>query len=260
MPGKVHLTPELKAAMKRQTLLPHGFQKDQSLAETRASIETAVEVLRKHRPSSWHLVLVGAYTGFNSGKGVQTLWKYIDEKVSDSEKKVFMGAQMREAILKCIPFIGIPRVLSCIGALQAAQGKETTEQITKILAPLRNEVKSDAGAMMKAGRGLWDDVYSPDKLSEKLRNKIAEFHPNLSDLIVQSSYGHAMSPTSVVNREDTSAVAVTVLRVEEDVLDQLTSHVFGLLKGGGDQPYCQAIISVVDGLRSGNMSSIKAKL
>lgn len=256
----MHLTPELKAAMARQTLLPHGFQKDQSQADTRASIDTAVEILRKHRPSSWHLILVGAYTGFNYGKGVQTLWAYIDDKVQDADKKVFMGAQMREGILKCIPFIGIPRVLSCIGALQAAQGKEMTESISKILAPLRDTVKTDANEMMKAGKGLWNDVYSPDKLSLKLRNKIAQFHPNLADLIVQSSYGHAMSPTSVVGREDTSAIAVTVLRVEEDVLDQLTSHVFGLLKGGGDQPYCEAIISVVDGLRSGTMSSLKAKL
>lgn len=246
--------------MTRQTLLPHGFQKDQSPAETRASIETAVEILRRHRPASWHLILVGAYTGFNYGKGVQTLWKYIDEKEGDAEKKIFMGAQMREGILKCIPFIGIPRVLSCIGALQAAQGKEMTDSIAKVLAPLRDDIKADAALMMARGTALWDNVYSPDKLSNKLRNKIAQFHPNLADLIVQSSYGNTMSPTAVVNREDTSAIAVTVLRVEEDVLDQLTSHVFGLLKGGGDQPYCQAIVDVVDGLRSGNMSSLKAKL
>lgn len=69
-----------------------------------------------------------------------------------------------------------------------------------------------------------------------------------------------MSPTEIVSREDTSAIAVTVLKVEEDVLDQLTSHVFGLLKGGGDQEYCLAIIAVVDGLRNGTLSRSKPNL
>lgn len=251
------LSNELKLALRRQTILPHGFQRDQSSIETKASIESAIEVLSRHRPASWHLILVGAFTGFNFGRGVQHLWRYIDESSTDLARKVTMGAQMREGIVKCIPFIGIPRVLNSIENLQLAQGKEMQALITEQLAPLRRFHDDE---LMSRGEGLWNDVYSPPSLSTKLRNKIASFHPNLADLIIASSYGHAMSPVEIVSREDTSAIAVTVLRVEEDVLDQLTSHVYGLLKGGGDQAYVKAIIDVVDGLRSGNMSSVRSQL
>ncbi|CCG81682.1 Putative uncharacterized protein [Taphrina deformans PYCC 5710] len=261
MPSKMHLTPELKAAMRRQTVLPHGFPRDESSLTTASAIEHAISILRRHRPRSWHLILVGAYTGFNFGRGVQAVWAHIDGSGEvDGEGKVRMGAEMREAIVKCVPFLGIPRVLASLGALQAAQGPDVARRVGALLGPLRDDVRTDAGLMMDRGRGLWDDIYSPPDLSHKLRRKIATLHPNLDDLIVRSSYGHALSPTGLVGREDTSALAVTVLRVEEDVLDQLTSHVFGLLKGGGDQAYVQAIIDVVDGLRAGVLGDRPAKL
>lgn len=265
--------------MHNQTIpLPHGFPKDQSPAQTRASIESAIKLLRQHRPSSWHLVLVTAFTGFNFAPGITLLWQHIlqqsgttttttsssssERTTKDADEELIRtGAAMREGIVKCIPFIGIPRVLSSIGVLKRAQGQHDAE-ITRYIQSLRlrDAVKNGAGEMMNRGRALWDDVYAPPKLSAKLRGKIAGFHPDLADLIVQSSYGHAMSPVELVGREDTSAIAVTVLKVEEDVLDQLTSHVFGLLKGGGDQAYVRAIIDVVDGLRSGVLARPAAKL
>lgn len=289
MPGRRHqLSTDLKSAMRRQTILPHGFQRDQSAGETRASIESAVEVLSRHRPAAWHIVLVSAYTGFNYGRGIVSLWRYIQEVETDEERRVVMGAQMREGILKCVPFLGVPRVLNCLGCLHTAQGREMGARISALLDPLRDDMKPSHGSsigteeeaqstttcttqgrdtttttmttMMAHGRALWDDVYAPAAISQKLLDKITTLHPNLSDVIVASHYGHALSPTAVVSREDTSAIAVTVLRVEEDVLDQLTSHVYGLLKGGGDEAYCRAIIAVVDGLRSGNMASVKSQL
>lgn len=258
--GKTHLKPELKAAMERQTLLPHGFQQNESKQATRSAIENSVALLRRHRPDSWHLVLVAAYTGFNFSRGVTQLWQYVDETVPGKDEKVKMGAEMREGIVKCVPFIGIPRVLTSLRALHRAQSPEVGEASSALLKPLRDDVDTDAELMMSRGQALWDDVYAPPSLSKKLSNNIASFHPNLARLIVQSSYGHAMSPTEIVSREDTSAIAVTVLKVEEDVLDQLTSHVFGLLKGGGDQEYCLAIIAVVDGLRNGTLSRSKPNL
>lgn len=258
--SKTHLSKELKAAMARQTLLPHGFQRDQSAAETKKAIASAITVLRRHREASWPVVLTAAYTAFNFGRGVQAVWRTVEQLDNvDRAGKVELGARMRETILKCVPFIGIPRVLSCIGALNAVQTSSGYADEVRDRLHLRDDL-GEAHTMADRGRGLWNDIYAPDKLAGKLYDKISAFHPELASLIVTSSYGHALSPVTVVGREDTSALAVTVLRVEEDVLDQLTSHVFGLLKGGGDQAYARAIIDVVDNLRTGNMDSLVAKL
>lgn len=259
--SKTHLSKELKAAMARQTLLPHGFSgRTQSKEGTEAAISAAIKVLQQHRRDSWPVVLTAAYTAFNFPRGVQAVWQHVLTSSSKNEA-VEIGSSMRETILKCVPFIGIPRVLSCIGALAAEQQKTGhAAEIANLLQDLRKDMTASADTMASRGRELWNSVYAPDTLATKLFRKISGFHPELASLIVTSSYGHALSPVARVGREDTSALAVTVLRAEEDVLDQLTSHVFGLLKGGGDQAYAAAIIAVVDNLRTGNMDNLVAKL
>lgn len=250
------LSPELKAAIAKQTVQrPRGFNKEQSRAETLASIQAAKHRLQCHRQHDWALVLAACYTGFNFPQGIACLWQAVlEDHDVDERDRVRIGAQLREAVLKCIPFLGIPRVLLCLAPLQAAQGKGLQPVISKLLDPLRSKPEQTTSAQqMEAGLALWDDIYAPKQLSSKLRSKIASFHPNLSDLIVQGSYGAALSATDLVGREATSAIAVAGLRCDEDVTMQLTSHVMGLLKGGGDEAYALTIIDVVDGLRHGTL-------
>ncbi|ORY81905.1 hypothetical protein BCR37DRAFT_23498 [Protomyces lactucae-debilis] len=250
------LSPELKSAIAKQSIqLPRGFNKQQSQSETFASIHAAKRRLQCHRAHDWPFILAACYTGFNFPQGIQCLWQSIlqDPHIPASQH-AHIGAAMREAVLKCIPFLGIPRVLLCLAPLQAAQGKVLQPDIEKILLPLRPTPKDTTSSQqMEAGSGLWDDIYAPKQLATKLRGKIATFHPNLANLIIQGSYGAALSPTLLIGRELTSAIAVAGLRCEEDVMMQLTSHVMGLLKGGGDEAYALAIMDVVDGLRQGTL-------
>lgn len=85
-------------------------------------------------------------------------------------------------------------------------------------------------SLLSHGRSLWDDIYG--RHSEKLLNKLALAHPDMSGYILAHHYGALLnSPLKQedsVGRQLTSLVAVACLRAQGGVGAQLSSHIYGL--------------------------------
>lgn len=165
-------------------------------------------------------------------------------------EKLDRALLMRETGLKCIGFIGIPKVINNLAALRSVIDKGTTsddEALAKALSetqPRRKIAADDGGETLKrvqkAAYELWDDIYQPH--SDKLLKILGHSHPDLPVFIVDGEYGPLFSmphsfqanlseaPSWEVNRLRTSLVAIAALRAQGGVGPQVTSHVWGLLK------------------------------
>lgn len=92
--------------------------------------------------------------------------------------------------------------------------------------------------MKRAGRELWDSIYRP--FQEKLIWKLAQSHPDLPVVIMNSNYGPLLAdPTGQghpvkIGRVLTSLVAIGCLRAQTGVGPQVVSHVYGLRKAYED--------------------------
>lgn len=148
------------------------------------------------------------------------------------EDAITRAAVMREAALKSIIFVGVPRTISSLASLREAIEDD-------VYAALRKHVIRDAKplnieATIERGMALWKSIYEPHAV--KLYNKLGDFHPDSIAFIIQA-YGTILSPLprgqleqGNLTRALGSVVAVATLRAEGRVGPQLTSHVFGLLK------------------------------
>lgn len=166
-------------------------------------------------------------------------------KTEDLEHRTNVALLMRETGLKCIGFIGIPKVINNLAALRKVV--EEDDQLVQALPtqPRRQIGKDRLDDVHKAAYGLWDDIYTPH--SEKLLKILGSSHPDLPVFIVESEYGPLFSspasfalpsdpelmktePSWDVNRLRTSLVAISALRAQGGVGPQVTSHVWGLMK------------------------------
>ncbi|WFD33234.1 protein S-acyltransferase [Malassezia cuniculi] len=159
------------------------------------------------------------------------------------EERVHRACLMREVGLKCIGFIGIPKVINNLAALRAAV--EEDRQVADALptTPRRNLSPAQYDEARTAGRALWDSIYQPK--AQRLESVLARSHPDLGHFILQQEYGplfappssylpeHAPTPVWEVGRIRTSLVAIAALRAQGGVGPQVTSHVWGLLKARG---------------------------
>lgn len=148
------------------------------------------------------------------------------------EDAITRAAVMREAALKSVIFVGVPRTISSLASLREAIEDD-------VYAALRKHVIRDAKplnieATIERGMALWKSIYEPHAV--KLYNKLGDFHPDFIAFIIQA-YGTILSPLprgqleqGNLTRALGSVVAVATLRAEGRVGPQLTSHVFGLLK------------------------------
>lgn len=153
------------------------------------------------------------------------------------------AALIREAVLKSVIFVGVPRVILSFTAFNEALDPD-------VRTALRSQSRRDAtaeniGSTVEQGKALWRSIYTPH--AEKLHDKLGSYHPDFISFIIQS-YGAVLSPmpgetksfsgTSSIADPDQgnlsramgSIVGIACLRAEERVVPQLTSHVFGLLK------------------------------
>lgn len=315
----IHLSQTIKALIARQTFLARGFNKDVPEGKTLHDIQQARQLLARHvdhgRPrskdasasstgvaadsgaakESWYIVVTALYTTLNYPAGLRLLWRTVDDALlfdarpreegrdrDTAQARIHAAARMREAVLKCLPFLGVPRILGALSALtevqrasipqDAAPANDSTsiaakagaddavdpntlaaqrDPVWRALQHTRSAPLESLPAMQRIGRSLWDDVYSPASLAGRLVEKLQGWHPELGAYITTAAYGYALSPTDFIDRRETSMVAVTCLRGEEDVMAQLTSHVYGLIKAGCTEDAARAIIDVVDGIRSG---------
>ncbi|KAK7061593.1 hypothetical protein R3P38DRAFT_2830344 [Favolaschia claudopus] len=153
------------------------------------------------------------------------------------------AALIREAVLKSVIFIGVPRVILSFAAFNEALDPD-------VRTALRSQSRRDAtseniASTVERGKALWRSIYTPH--AEKLHDKLGSYHPDFISFIIQS-YGAVLSPMpgetksfadasgaadpdqGNISRVMGSVVGTACLRAEGRVGPQLTSHVFGLLK------------------------------
>ncbi|KAF8326532.1 uncharacterized protein EI90DRAFT_2929932 [Cantharellus anzutake] len=146
------------------------------------------------------------------------------------------AAQMREAGLKSVVFVGVPKVINSLAALTESLEDDVKAALTTI--PHRTLLNESLGMEKVAARGhkLFESIYHPHTL--KLLAKLGKYHPDFPGHIITYEYGSLLSDPvgwssraeAVINRALTSAVGVACLRASGGVGPQLTSHVYGLLK------------------------------
>ncbi|BFZ55049.1 hypothetical protein PYCC9005_002087 [Savitreella phatthalungensis] len=264
----IHLSASTKLAIAKRTHVAHGFRQDATEQQTRETIARARVILQNHARdrSRWFIVLAAIYTSLNAPLCVQAVWREVAADITASEARLTAGKSMRDAVLKCMPFLGVPRVLGSISALTKEQrltfsrdaGHADTTAVAKAIDPVWRSLQSSRAqqetsleTMQMHGRDLWNSVYAPDGLASRLLDKLSSWHPDLGNVITTTAYGYNLSATEHVDRINTSAIAVACLRSEEDVPAQLTSHIYGLLKAGATEEHANDIMRVVDLIRTG---------
>ncbi|KAF7355183.1 hypothetical protein MSAN_01434000 [Mycena sanguinolenta] len=153
------------------------------------------------------------------------------------------AALIREAVLKSVIFVGVPRVILSFTAFNEAL--ETDVRTALRAQSRRDATPENIVSTVERGKALWRSIYTPH--AEKLHDKLGSYHPDFISFIIQA-YGTVLSPMpgetksfsgtsnladpdqGNLSRAMGSVVGIACLRAEERVVPQLTSHVFGLLK------------------------------
>jgi len=244
--------PARASRLSASTQLPAGRSANASPTPKLASVSQHFQSLQaeaKQKGIGWgEWVSIATATLFtlNNPGSLQALHRHAaGDKGTDLEHRTNVALLMRETGLKCIGFIGIPKVINNLAALRKAV-EEDEELVKSLPTEPRRQIKSDRLDLVhKAAYSLWDDIYTPH--SEKLLKILGTSHPDLPVFIVESEYGPLFSspasfalpsepesakkePSWDVNRLRTSLVAISALRAQGGVGPQVTSHVWGLLK------------------------------
>ncbi|CAO1629585.1 unnamed protein product [Sympodiomycopsis kandeliae] len=189
----------------------------------------------------WLSIATATIITLNSPTSLASLHRYA---VTSSESRSLVqrldrAQLMREVGLKCIGFIGIPKVINNLAALRKAVDED--EELSKALPtePRRKLTGADIDSVQKAAKDMWDDIYQPHH--DKLIKILGHSNPDLPVFILDGEYGPLFSPphtfkktaeipTWEVNRLRTSLIAISALRAQGGVGPQVTSHVWGLMK------------------------------
>ena len=159
------------------------------------------------------------------------------------DERVNRACLMREVGLKCIGFIGIPKVINNLAALRAVVDEDADIAQHLPSAPRRDQSPALYDSARAAGRALWESIYEPK--AQRLESVLARSHPDLGHFILQHEYGPLFAPPSAyvpeqapppaweIGRVRTSLIAIAALRAQGGVGPQVTSHVWGLLKARG---------------------------
>ncbi|KAN0064028.1 hypothetical protein ACQY0O_003634 [Thecaphora frezii] len=194
----------------------------------------------------WLSLATATILTLNNPGSLQSLHRVATRDLAnDLEQRKDRALLMREVGLKCIGFIGIPKVINNLAALRKAV-EEDADLVKALPTETRRHITPDRlPSVHKAAYSLWDDIYTPH--SSKLLKILGASHPDLPVFIVESEYGPLFAPPSTyslpgdpphladhpaweVNRLRTSLVAIAALRAQGGVGPQVTSHVWGLLK------------------------------
>ncbi|KAJ7095211.1 hypothetical protein B0H15DRAFT_828521 [Mycena belliarum] len=209
----------------------------------------------RNAETAWLVLTACTLTTANRPSTMAQLYRFVKPVIAGDADSRSTGASasvagavnkvalIREAVLKSVIFIGVPRAILSFAALDEALDAD-------VRAALRSQSRRDATpenikATVERGKALWHSIYAPH--AEKLHDKLGSYHPDFISFIIQS-YGTVLSPMpgEVKISSDTSSIAdpdqgnlsramgsvvgIACLRTEERVVPQLISHVFGLLK------------------------------
>ncbi|KAH9943066.1 uncharacterized protein BXZ73DRAFT_97128 [Epithele typhae] len=140
------------------------------------------------------------------------------------------AALMRESALKSCIFVGVPRTILSLAALNEAIEEDVRDGLRK--TSKRTATKESVDEIMTRGRALWGSIYAPH--AEKLYNKLGSYHPDFIGVRRGArAAARGAAEQGNLSRALGSVVGAACLRAEGGVGPQLTSHVFGLLKARG---------------------------
>ncbi|KAJ7667823.1 hypothetical protein DFH06DRAFT_1183702 [Mycena polygramma] len=215
---------------------------------------------KRNAETAWLVLTACTLTTANRPSTMAQLYRFVavkpDSPASDADSRsssiaasstlaeaVNRAALIREAVLKSVIFVGVPRVILSFAAFNDALDPD-------VRTALRSQSRRDAtpeniASTVERGKALWRSIYTPH--AEKLHGKLGAYHPDFISFIIQS-YGAVLAPmpgktksfsdnSSIadpdqgnLSRTMGSVLGIACLRAEERVVPQLTSHVFGLLK------------------------------
>ncbi|KAJ7179818.1 hypothetical protein C8R43DRAFT_1117169 [Mycena crocata] len=209
----------------------------------------------RNAETAWLVLTACTLTTANRPSTMAELYRFVKPDTASDARSRSIGASaslgeavnraalIREAVLKSVIFVGVPRVILSFAAFNEALDAD-------VRTALRSQSRRDAtseniDSTIERGKALWRSIYAPH--AEKLHDKLGSYHPDFISFIIQS-YGAVLSPMpgGLKSFTDTSSIAdpdqgnlsramgsvvgIACLRAEERVAPQLTSHVFGLLK------------------------------
>ncbi|KAH7920269.1 hypothetical protein BV22DRAFT_1040026 [Leucogyrophana mollusca] len=197
------------------------------------------EARRRNAENGWLVLSTCTLLTVNRPTSVGHLYRWVtrtDPSQADSRKSfaeaVRKAAMMREAALKSVIFVGVPRTILSLTGLKDSLEPDVYAALRK--NSIRVGTPENIEATIARGMSLWNSIYEPHAV--KLYNKLGALHPDFISFIIQS-YGAVLSPLpggdkeqGNLTRAQGSIVGIATLRAEDRVGPQLTSHVFGLLK------------------------------
>ncbi|KAL4076020.1 hypothetical protein V8B97DRAFT_83519 [Scleroderma yunnanense] len=200
---------------------------------------TLNEAKQRNAENGWLVLSTCTLLTTNRPAAIGHLYRFVTRRDPSSAetRRSFMeavdrAAIMREAALKSVIFVGVPRTILSLTSLRDAIEDDVYAALQK--NAVRDAKPQNIEATIARGMALWKSIYEPHAV--KLYDKLGALHPDLIMFIIQA-YGTVLSPLPQeapmqgnLTRALGSVVAITCLRAEERVGPQLTSHVFGLLK------------------------------
>ncbi|KIK81875.1 hypothetical protein PAXRUDRAFT_832567 [Paxillus rubicundulus Ve08.2h10] len=210
----------------------------------RVFTSTLNEAKERNAENGWLVLSTCTLLTANRPSSVGHLYQFItrsDPSLPETRRSfteaVDRAAMMREAALKSVIFVGVPRTILSLTGLRDALEHDVYAALRK--SSIREAKPDNIEATVQRGMSLWKSIYGPHAI--KLYDKLGALHPDFISFIIQA-YGTVLSPLprgdpeqGNLTRALGSVVGIATLRAEGRVGPQLTSHVFGLLKARDEE-------------------------
>lgn len=285
-----HLPPSIKHLLTLRT--PEAWPSPPVAALNRVFQRTRTDAQKRGADNGWLVLATCALMTINRPAAVGHLYRFASLPNSSSQsqanrnsgnvaslaERIRLAALMREAALKSVIFVGVPRTILSLTGLKDALESEVYSELRK--DSIRIATPDNVEATKERGMALWNSIYEPHAL--KLYNKLGALHPDFITFIILA-YGTILAPLpgpapqqGNLTRALGSVVGIATLRAEGRVGPQLTSHVFGLLKARnvegkneedtwlstdeGTEWVIRTVDEIVDGVTQAGVEEEKAKL
>lgn len=241
------LYPARPSVLRQGTTRPAGRSANPSPSPSSQALTDAFGQLQRQAEGKglgwgeWLSIATATLVTLNSPGSLASLHRFAAGSSLQLQDRLDRAQLMREVGLKCIGFIGIPKVINNLAALRKAVDEDQELASALPTEPRRKLSGQDIPAVQSAAKAMWDDIYQPHH--DKLIKILGHSNPDLPVFILDGEYGPLFSPphtfrgnkaqpepTWEVNRLRTSLVAIAALRAQGGVGPQVTSHVWGLMK------------------------------
>lgn len=161
-------------------------------------------------------------------------WNALSSAATEAREARDDRAKVEEALLQTTLFCGFPRVVSAFEHALAAW---------PAAAPVRSTGAVPHAEQRARGRALFAAIYG--KNDEVVRQKLASFHPDFHDFVLESAYGRVLCRSGLdVKMRELLAVALLAALGQ---LPQLIAHARGAMRFSAD------IAEVRDAMRIGGI-------